>query len=208
MKTPSQMDPPTGYFARHRITHWRLVIVTLAAGLLMGAPAWSEHWLAATLRIGGIVLVCAAAMGRMWCALYISGRKSKELVTQGPYSICRHPLYLFNLLGFVGIAMLSESLLALAGMGLAFAALYPGVIASEDRLLADRFAAFREYRKRTPALIPQWSLYSTPSEWTVSVGAFLRNIGDSLWFPLLAAAVELVDVAHEFGWLDSAFVLY
>lgn len=207
------MNPPPiaatpNLVARHRIALWRLVFLSLALLLVLGTPAWSGHWLAALLRLGGIALVCAAAMGRMWCALYISGRKSRELVTEGPYSVCRHPLYLCNLLGFMGIALLSESLLAVALLGLAFAVVYPGVLASEERLLAQRFPAYDAYRRRTRALLPRWSDHRTSQEWTVEVRPFLRNLGDSLWFPLTAAAVELADVGHEFGLLGAGFLLY
>lgn len=203
--------PPHGaraFVARHRIVLWRLVFLALAGLCALGTPYWTDHWLSALLRLGGIVLVSAAALGRMWCALYISGRKSRELVTAGPYSLCRHPLYLFNLLGFLGVAALAESLIAAGAVALAFAALYPSVMADEERLLARSFPEFEAYRRRTPALLPRPGGYASPREWTVDVPAFLRNVGDSVWFPLLAVVVELFDVAHEAGWIVGRFVLY
>ncbi|MGB4295037.1 MAG: hypothetical protein WBJ16_05340 [Smithellaceae bacterium] len=41
----------------------------------------------------GAVLVGVASMGRLWCSLYIAGYKAEILVTEGPYSITRNPLY-------------------------------------------------------------------------------------------------------------------
>lgn len=202
------LEPAPSFVARHRIALWRLVFLVLAALCLLGTPAWAEHWLASVLRLAGIALVSVAALGRMWCALYISGRKSRELVTAGPYSVCRHPLYLFNLLGFTGVALLAESLVAAAGLVIAFATLYPTVIASEERLLKARFPDFEAYRRRTPALLPRPGRYRSPAQWTVDVRAFLRNAGDSIWFPMLAIVVELVDVAHAAGWIRGLFPLY
>lgn len=201
-------DPSPSFVARNRIAIWRLVLLGLALLAATGTPAWSGHTLAVILRLAGIVLVSAAALGRMWCALYISGRKSSELVTEGPYSICRHPLYLFNLLGFMGLALLSESLLATGATLLAFVILYPGVVASEERLLRQRFAQFEAYRRSTPALLPSFRLYRSPAHWTVEVNAFLRNLRDSIWFPLMAVAVELIDVAHASSWVRGWFMLY
>lgn len=43
----------------------------------------------------GLILVSVAACGRLWCMLYIAGYKTQKLVTAGPYSLCRNPLYLF-----------------------------------------------------------------------------------------------------------------
>ena len=40
----------------------------------------------------GISLIVAAILGRMWCTLYIGGRKSAEIVQTGPYSMTRNPL--------------------------------------------------------------------------------------------------------------------
>lgn len=201
-------DPSPSFVARNRIVIWRLVLLGLALLAATGTPAWSGHMLAVILRVAGIVFVSAAALGRLWCALYISGRKSSELVMEGPYSVCRHPLYLFNLSGFIGLALLSESLLATGITVLAFAVLYPGVLASEERLLRRRFAEFEAYRRSTPALFPNVRLYRSPERWTVEVNAFMRNLRDSIWFPLMAIAVELIDVAHASSWVRGWFTLY
>jgi protein-S-isoprenylcysteine O-methyltransferase Ste14 len=43
----------------------------------------------------GIVLIVICILGRTWASLYIGGRKIDELVTVGPYSTMRNPLYFF-----------------------------------------------------------------------------------------------------------------
>jgi hypothetical protein len=35
-------------------------------------------------------IAAVASLGRMWCSLYIAGSKDKELITNGPYSLCRN----------------------------------------------------------------------------------------------------------------------
>lgn len=83
----------------------------------------------------GMVGVSLATVGRLWCALYISGRKNNTLVTSGPYSLCRHPLYVCNFLGIVGLGAMTESLMVTAVLASAFALMYPAVIRTEDRFL-------------------------------------------------------------------------
>ncbi|MGC8720258.1 MAG: methyltransferase family protein, partial [Thermodesulforhabdaceae bacterium] len=61
--------------------------------------------------IVGIILVGIASMGRLWCSLYIAGYKKSRLITQGPYSMCRHPLYFFSFLGWVGVGLTTETFL-------------------------------------------------------------------------------------------------
>lgn len=60
---------------------------------LIGYFLWLMGWL----------FVGVGAMGRIWCSIYISGYKNNKLVMEGPYSLCRNPLYLFSYLGGVGI---------------------------------------------------------------------------------------------------------
>src|ERR1700674_3168149 len=58
----------------------------------------------ALIEVAGVFLILLSILGRTWCTLYIGGRKRRELITQGPYSIVRNPLYLFSSIGAAGIA--------------------------------------------------------------------------------------------------------
>lgn len=57
----------------------------------------------------GLLLVGVATVGRLWCSLYISGHENSELITTGPYSLSRNPLYFFSLPGFAGILEFVEA---------------------------------------------------------------------------------------------------
>ena len=58
----------------------------------------------------GCALVGIAIVGRLWCAQYIAGYKDNTLVREGPYSMCRNPLYFFSFLGTIGVGLCTESL--------------------------------------------------------------------------------------------------
>lgn len=77
-----------------------------------------------------------------------------QLLDDGIYARLRHPRYLSTLLGVVAWSMMANY-----GVGYALAVLVIpamwGLIRLEERELEERFGeAYREYRKRVPALIP------------------------------------------------------
>lgn len=208
LKPPLNAMPILNTLARHRIAVWRIFFLTIAAIYLTGRPAWAGTWVSDLLRLSGLLCVACAAMGRMWCALYISGRKNKELVVNGPYAICRHPLYLFNFIGFLGIAALTESLLICAMIAALFALYYPSVLASEERFLAQNFADFEAYKLQTPTFWPRLSLHHAPKTWEVDVSAFMRNVADSIWFLFFIGIVEMLDIARARGIIVGLYNLY
>ena len=93
-----------------------LAICTFTAtGRHTAEPVFEE-----ILALVGWVLVGVGVFGRIWSGSYISGSKNAKLVVDGPYSICRNPLYLFSLLAGLGVMLVSETLI----LPLQFAALF------------------------------------------------------------------------------------
>ena len=103
----------------------------------------------AALVAGGIALLIAAAapVGRA----FGEGR----LVTSGAYALCRHPLYAaWFLLLFPGAMLLTDSWIGLLGTPCLYVVLRR-VVRREEAWLEERFGeAYRDYRRRTPALLP------------------------------------------------------
>src|SRR4051812_7638883 len=62
---------------------------------------------AGTMEVLGFFLLAACAIGRIYSTIYIGGIKSDKLVTAGPYSMCRNPLYFYSLTGAAGVGMMS-----------------------------------------------------------------------------------------------------
>ena len=93
-----------------RILHSRLFAGGLFAVILFSDSRWENIGLtSAVLFFSGALLVGIATVGRLWCSLYISGYKTKQLVKTGPYSLSRNPLYFFSLLGAIGVGMVTET---------------------------------------------------------------------------------------------------
>lgn len=190
------------WLARRRILAWRMVGLVLAAGILFGESRWEGSVLAVACFLAGITLAGVATVGRLWCALYISGNKDSRLTTEGPYALCRHPLYLFNMLGLTGVALSSEGLGFALLVVASFALLYPAVLAQEEALLAERFGAqYASYVASVPRFWPRWVRPEEPARWEVSPPAYARNMLDSVWFVFLVGLIELAEGLHGLGWL-------
>ncbi len=103
----------------------------------------------------GTLLICAGAAIRLWAGLYIGGHKERRLVTEGPYSCVRNPLYLGNLLAAGGIAALTGSPVIAAVTVGATITLYLVTIRQEERKLRPIFGAgYAAYLREVPALLP------------------------------------------------------
>ena len=75
------------------------------------------------------------------------------LVTHGPYSYIRHPMYASLLLAGIGLLLISCTWLRLAAFLALWLVLYLKV-RIEERLLAEHFPDYRLYRERSHMLFP------------------------------------------------------
>ena len=90
-------------------------------------------------EIFGLFFLTICSVSRLWALMYIGGLKKRELITDGPYSIVRNPLYISSLIGAIGIGLASENLLILAVILLFYLLYYPFTILAEEKKLADKF---------------------------------------------------------------------
>ena len=106
--------------------------------------------------VAGLLLAVGAAV-YAWAMLHLrKGLRSGELVTRGPYSLVRHPLYAASILLILpGVALLFRSWLLLPMPVVAYVAARI-FLRAEERSLRHRFGeAFEEYRRKTNALVPR-----------------------------------------------------
>lgn len=189
--------------ASHRILVSRLFAIAFFVLMAVTESALKGRIISSVLFLIGLTLVGAAIVGRLWCSLYISGRKDSELITAGPYSISRNPLYFFSLLGFVGIGLATETLSFSVAFVLIFLLVYPATIRREEAFLHAKFgSAFIDYCARTPRFFPSLKAFNEPDWYVVNPRLVRRTMGDVLWFVWLVGIIALVEVLHEYGFMQ------
>jgi len=172
---------------------------------------WDAHApaFALILFVIGLFLVAVASLGRMWCSLYIAGYKNDKLVTKGPYSICRNPLYFFSMLGVAGIGLATETITFTLVLLAIFGLYYPFVIRHEDKRLSSRFAEdYARYRAEVPAFLPRLSNLTEPVEYVVKPVIYKRHIFSALWFIWIVGLLELIEGLKELGVVTPLWTLY
>jgi len=197
------------YFRTHRIAVSRWLAAAGLLALAFAESAWENTPVEGITFFAGVVLVGLATVGRLWCSVYISGYKDAALITVGPYSITRNPLYFFSGLGFVGLALATETLLLAMVIAALLALLTPPVVAQEERYLAERFGdAYAAYAARTPRFWPRLRQYATPVTWVVNPRILQRRLLGSLWFVWGVGFLEVIEDLHKLHVLPTLFRLY
>lgn len=145
----------------------------------------------------GFLLMMAAALGRLWASAHIAGYKDKRLITFGPYSVCRHPLYAFSLLGGLGVGLVTHSVSITIATVLVLGALHLRAIQAEERYLLERHGeSFERYRQQTPMLWPSWKHRNSPDETTLNLSIYRKAFLDAGTFVALYVLIRVLDAAR------------
>ena len=176
-----------------------LVATTAVAGRVVISPP-----LDAVLALVALLFVSIGALGRIWASVFIAGRKDTALVTSGPYSLCRHPLYLFSFVGGLGIGIATRSLALTLLTLLVLAVLHVRAAAAEERSLASWHGpAFAEYCARVPRWWPRWRRSTPPEALEVSPRVLWKAFVDASAFLLLYGMIELARAFRMSGLLPT-----
>lgn len=160
------------------------------------------------IEVVGIMAIMVCIVGRGWCALFIGGRKKTELVTTGPYSICRNPLYVFSFIGAFGAGAQTGSItIGLLSAVLCWGVFRP-VVLREEAMLAERFGrAFKRYVNTVPRFRPTWFRWRDEEEILCRPALFLTTTRDAMWFLMAAPLFEGVKLLQDHGWLNPVIWL-
>ncbi len=122
------------------------------------ALPWWLRWAGVGLALGGLLLRVWAhlALGRNY-AWYMLIQGSQQLVTHGPYSRVRHPMYAAALLLTFGISLAVASWLTSALLIVPAFMTLAWRLDREEAMLVKQFGEeYREYQRRTGRLLPHW----------------------------------------------------
>lgn len=187
-------------FRQHfRIWSLRAVFFALIPVYLMTEPAMPWDFVRQGMEPVGVLLIVFGVLWRFWAILYIGGRKNRTVVSDGPYSLCRHPLYLGSSISTLGFGLLTQSLiLTVAIAGMTFAILM-FTARREERFLRLAFGkAYDDYAARVPLLIPRPSLFYSPDEVTFVARDLRVNLQDAVVFLSLFPLMEILEYVKLF----------
>jgi len=151
-------------------------------------------------EIAGFILIAVSTMGTLWCGGYTFGRKSKHICQDGPYSLCRNPLYLFSGLGGLGVVMVSTRLILVIAFLVVFCVTYAFVVKFEEKRLLNLFGEeYESYAEHVPRLIPRFKNYRTREKIEMAPHRYLLGIVKSMRFFGMAFALQLIEVLKDFA---------
>jgi protein-S-isoprenylcysteine O-methyltransferase Ste14 len=208
------MNEPFSRIAIGRVQTLRkqTLAVALCAGVavcLLGQARWrpgsGAHELIEWL---GVLLIVVCIVGRTWCTLYIGGRKDMELVTLGPYSISRNPLYLFSSLGAAGIGAQFGSIVLAVAAALISIAIFYLVIRQEEQVLSGIHGTpYDDYRQRVPFLVPRFSLWKDADVLEVRPSRIVMTFVDASLMLLAVPISKVIEHLQERAILPVYFLL-
>ena len=192
------------------VQRWRKAGIVVGGLVLVVCAALFTSWpvLEHPVEHLGLIAIMVCIIGRAWCSLYIGGRKKQEIVSAGPYSVSRNPLYVFSFIGAFGIGAQSGSL----SVGLIFAlacwAVFRIVVGREERYLSDTFGNdYQAYRERTPRFLPKPSLWRDEAEVLIRPVFFVRTVRDGFVFFLALPLFEALEQLQRLSGFNAVLPL-
>lgn len=201
----------THYYAAARINLSRLATLLIVVALCVTASRWTQTQpvIGQVLGFMGWLLVGVGVMGRIWAGSYICGCKNVKLMMEGPYSLCRNPLYLFSFIGGFGAMLVTQTVLFPALFTLIFLSYYQPVMRNEERyLLGIHGSSFETYKKNVPLFWPRHIRINEPEDYSMSSKRFRRFLIEVIWFIVVAALVQLLHQLHVSDMLPTLFSVY
>lgn len=185
---------------RRRIALALLLAVIFTALLFVRSALAADDRLHEYVEAAGAALILAAILGRTWCTLYIGGRKSTEIVREGPYSVTRNPLYVFSMIGAAGVGAMTGSMFVAAGFAVLTWLAFRSVTLVEEEYLERTFGEpYRSYMREVPRFFPRIGLFRESEMLSVPPPILYRNFADGLMFLLAYPFFELVEYLQDSG---------
>jgi len=179
-----------------------LLLAGLALALLSGPIASTGTWNYFQIEMLGWLLFVFGTATRWWSTIYLASGEPRQLVASGPYSVCRNPLSVANLLlGFSFVCFLGSVTFLLIFAVTAVGYILLGVPAEERRMHAKFAEAYDSYRRQVPRLWPRLRSFHSPETIVVEVARLhgeLWRMAVWIWIPVLGKS--LAQMRAETWW--------
>ena len=148
----------------------------IIALLYFAEPAWHTV-------VIGVPFIAAGELLRIWAVGYAGASTrartlgaARDLVTTGPYSYVRNPLYLGNFLLSLGVCLLANVYWLVVVLIVGYFSQYLPIIALEEAYLLESCgSAYQTYREQVPRFVPQFRSYPAPSDHDFSLARAIKS---------------------------------
>ena len=131
----------------------------------------------------GTLFIAGGEFLRIWAVGYAGASTrartlgaARDLVTTGPYSYVRNPLYLGNFLLSFGVCLLSNVYWLVAVLVIGYFCQYLPIIALEETYLLESCGSiYQAYREQVPRFLPQFRPYLHPSDHDFSFARAIKS---------------------------------
>jgi protein-S-isoprenylcysteine O-methyltransferase Ste14 len=153
-----------GWLFRHRTAipiPFAVALLTLRNGL--SAFSWTLIAAGVILTVGGEA-IRLAAVHRIGVISRTRSERLGPLVTGGPFAYVRNPLYIGNVLIWVGFAVTARLVWAAPVVAILLVAEYHAIVKWEEQLLDSRYGdQYGVYRTAVPRWVPRLSAWHRPA---------------------------------------------
>ena len=126
------------------------ILLLLSGSTLKNIPALSYTFIILSILL---VFWAIATMKKSKLRILPEPSPHATLITIGPYRFIRHPMYTAILMGSVGLLIHQFTWLRLSIL-IALAIVLVGKLTWEERMLLQKFEAYRDYMRRSKRLLP------------------------------------------------------
>jgi protein-S-isoprenylcysteine O-methyltransferase Ste14 len=171
-----------------------VLVAVFGAAVILSNPALPEAaWGQIAFETLGWATFMIGAALRFWSTLYIGGRKRLTVVCEGPYSLCRNPLYVGTFLIAISAALMLQSLTFAVGILLGAVFYAWATVPAEERYLREALGEpYVHYCQHTPRFWPSFANFRTPETVEVSVKALKNEFRRALRWAWLPAIIEVL----------------
>ena len=131
----------------------------------------------------GVPFIAVGELLRIWAVGYAGASTrartlgaARDLVTTGPYSYVRNPLYLGNFLLSLGVCLVANVYWLVAVLLVGYFCQYlPIVLLEETYLLESCGSVYQAYREQVPRFVPRFRPYPEPSDHDFSFARAIKS---------------------------------
>jgi protein-S-isoprenylcysteine O-methyltransferase Ste14 len=161
-----EAPPPGGMLFRYR----NAMGVAVAMALVL-CPWWRLAPSKPLLAAGGLIVLAGVSL-RLWCILQIGGSarktsklKAERVISWGPYSIVRNPIYIANTTTFIGFTVLAGLPWLIPVVIALFWLWYDAIVRREEQFIADKHPHdFAAYAAAVHRWLPRFRYRGRPAD--------------------------------------------